>query len=110
VSLGIVMKKHLCIAAVLAFATSGPAFAGAEPFIGEVETFAFQYCPVGWAPLDGRLLAISQNTALFALLETRYGGDGSTTFALALGKPVYTVTGQPLLQCIALQGIFPSKN
>lgn len=104
------MKKHLCIAAVLAFATSGPAWAGAEPFIAEVETFGFQFCPKGWAPLNGQLLSIQQNQALFSLLGTSYGGNGQTTFALPLGKPVYTATGQPLLQCIALVGIFPSRD
>ena len=53
-----------------------------EPFIGEIQVFAFQYAPKGWALCNGQLLPISQNQALFALLGTTYGGDGRTTFAL----------------------------
>jgi len=86
------------------------ALAGENPFLGEVETFAFNFCPVGWTTLNGQLLPISQNTALFSLLGTTYGGDGKTTFALPTAKPVFTATGAVLLQCIALQGIFPARN
>jgi microcystin-dependent protein len=53
-----------------------------EPFIGEIRLFGFNFAPVGWAFCDGTLLPISQNTALFSLLGTTYGGDGRTTFAL----------------------------
>jgi microcystin-dependent protein len=87
-----------------------PALAGLDPFIGEVETFAFNFCPHGWSTLNGQLLPISQNTALFSLLGTTYGGDGVTNFALPTAKPIFTATGATLLQCIALQGIFPSRN
>ena len=86
------------------------ALAGSNPFLGEVETFAFDFCPAGWATLNGQLLLISQNTALFSLLGTTYGGDGLTTFALPTAKPIFTATGAVLLQCIAMQGIFPSQN
>ncbi|MEL7532442.1 MAG: tail fiber protein [Bacteroidota bacterium] len=55
---------------------------GAEPFIGEIAMFAGTFAPRGWALCDGSLLPISQNTALFSLLGTTYGGDGRTTFAL----------------------------
>ena len=54
----------------------------ADPFIGEVRPTAFNFAPSGWALCDGRLLAISQNTTLFAVLGTTYGGDGVTNFAL----------------------------
>jgi microcystin-dependent protein len=53
-----------------------------EPFIGEIQFVAFNFPPSGWASCDGSLLQISQNTALFSLLGTTYGGDGITTFAL----------------------------
>jgi microcystin-dependent protein len=53
-----------------------------EPFIGEIQVFAFQYAPKGWALCNGQLLPINQNQALFSLLGTTYGGDGRTTFAL----------------------------
>jgi microcystin-dependent protein len=58
------------------------------------------------------MLSISQNTALFSLLGNTYGGDGKTTFALPIGKAVFTVSpGSPqLLQCIALSGIFPPRD
>ena len=95
---------------VLACANTRSASAGSAPFLGEVETFAFNFCPQGWAPLDGQLLPINQNQALFALLGTTYGGDGITTFALPTAKPIFTATGAVLLQCVALQGIFPSRN
>lgn len=53
-----------------------------EPFIGEIRMFAGNFAPVGWAFCNGQLLSISQNTALFSLLGTTYGGNGTTTFAL----------------------------
>ena len=46
------------------------------PFLGEIRMFGFQFAPSGWALCNGQLLSISQNTALFALLGTIYGGDG----------------------------------
>jgi microcystin-dependent protein len=92
------------------YANAPSALAGSNPFVGEVETFAFNFCPVGWTTLNGQLMPISQNTALFSLLGTTYGGDGLTTFALPTAKPIFTATGAVLLQCIALQGIFPSRN
>lgn len=105
------MRKLLSALFALWLAAPCGAWAGSNPFLGEVETFAFNFCPIGWAPLNGQLMQISQNTALFALLGTTYGGDGKQTFALPLGKPVLTLTqGAPLIQCIALQGIFPSRN
>jgi microcystin-dependent protein len=53
-----------------------------EPFIGQIEAFGFNYAPKGWALCNGALLSIAQNSALFSLLGTVYGGDGITTFAL----------------------------
>ena len=54
----------------------------ADPFVAEIRIFGFQFAPRGWATCDGQLLPISQNTALFSLLGTTYGGDGKSTFAL----------------------------
>jgi len=54
----------------------------AEPFLGEIRLFPFPFAPTGWALCDGSLLPINQNQALYALLGTRYGGNGTTTFAL----------------------------
>ena len=53
-----------------------------EPFIGQIMCAAFNFAPRGWAELNGQLLPIAQNTALFSLLGTQYGGNGQTTFAL----------------------------
>ena len=53
-----------------------------EPFLAEIRIFGFNFPPRGWAACDGQLLPISQNSALFSLLGTTYGGDGRTTFAL----------------------------
>lgn len=54
----------------------------ADPFLAEIRIFPFNFAPSGWAFCDGQLMSISQNTALFSLLGTTYGGDGQTTFAL----------------------------
>jgi len=53
-----------------------------DPFIGEIKIVGFNFAPRGWAKCDGQLLPINQNTALFSLLGTIYGGDGRTTFGL----------------------------
>lgn len=56
--------------------------AGLDPFVAEIAIFPFNFAPKGWASCDGQLLPISQNTALFSLLGTTYGGDGKSSFAL----------------------------
>src|SRR5512146_999115 len=53
-----------------------------SPFVAEIRIFPFNFAPKGWALCDGQLLPLSQNTALFSLLGTTYGGDGKSTFAL----------------------------
>lgn len=53
-----------------------------SPFVAEIRMFGCNFAPTGWATCDGQLLPISQNTALFSLLGTFYGGDGKSTFAL----------------------------
>ncbi len=54
----------------------------AEPFVAEIRMFGFNFAPRGWAACDGQLLPISQNTALFSLLGTTYGGNGQSNFGL----------------------------
>lgn len=54
----------------------------ADPFVAEIRIFSFNFAPRGWAFCDGQLLPLSQNTALFSLLGTTYGGNGQTNFAL----------------------------
>ena len=54
----------------------------ASPFVAEIRMFAGNFAPTGWATCDGQLLPLSQNTALFSLLGTTYGGNGKSNFAL----------------------------
>lgn len=54
----------------------------AEPFLSEIRIFSFHFAPKGWALANGQILAIAQNQALFSLLGTTFGGDGTKTFAL----------------------------
>ena len=54
----------------------------ADPFVAEIRIFPFNFAPQGWAFCNGQLLPIAQNTALFSLLGTTYGGNGTSTFAL----------------------------
>src|ERR1700716_2613837 len=73
----------------------------ADPFVAEIRMFAGNFPPKGWASCDGQLLPISQNTALFSLLGTFYGGDGKSTFALpgmAGNAPMHQGQGAGLSQ------------
>ena len=53
-----------------------------DPFVAEIRIFGFNFAPSGWAQCNGQLLPVSQNTALFSLLGTTYGGNGQSNFAL----------------------------
>ena len=75
----------------------------AEPFIGQINIFGFNFAPRGWAFCNGQILSIAQNTALFSLLGTQYGGNGQTTFALPNLQsriPVHFGTGPGLSQYV----------
>jgi len=74
--------------------------------VGEMRLFAFEMIPKGWAACEGQLLAISQNTALFSLLGSRFGGDNKTKFALPDMRGKAPAGAQ---YCIALQGEFPAQ-
>ncbi len=74
------MKKRLFIFVVFAVLTLN-SFAQ-DAYIREIRMFAGNFAPKNWAFCDGSLLAISQNTALYSILGTTYGGDGTTNFAL----------------------------
>lgn len=72
-----------------------------DPFVAEIRIFPFNFAPTGWAFCDGQLLPISQNTALFSLLGTFYGGDGKSTFALPNlqgSVPIHAGQGQGLTE------------
>jgi len=83
---GVVASSFLAgpLQALLGRATPAAAdtLSSGNPFVGEIILAGFNYAPLGYARCDGQLLPISQNTALFSLLGTTYGGDGKSTFAL----------------------------
>lgn len=97
------LKKYIyrCSAAGFVFALAAglglvpkaakAAKAQSDPFIGQLMIAGFHFCPRGWATADGQLLPIAQNTALFSLLGTTYGG--------AVGKQYAAVPGVELLSC-----------
>lgn len=79
------MKHRFAFGAcsILALAAAAtPASAGTDAYIGEVSPGGYNFCPRGTAMMNGQILSIAQNTALFALIGTIYGGNGQTTFAL----------------------------
>jgi len=76
------MKKTItffCLTLCLCFANSANA---QDPMLGEIRMFAGNFAPQGWAKCEGQLLSIAQNSALFSILGTTYGGDGESTFGL----------------------------
>lgn len=80
----------------------------AEPFLSEIRFFSFGFAPRGWAQCNGQLLPINQNQALFALLGTTYGGNGTTNFALPdfRGRvPVHQSSGYPLGQRAGVEAV-----
>lgn len=97
------------LAGLTLLSVPAPAKAGLDPFLAEVMIFAGNFCPRGYLKMDGRLLPISSATALFSLIGTSYGGDGVSTFALPTAMPIYAANGQAYMQCIASEGVFPSR-
>jgi microcystin-dependent protein len=97
-----------------------------EPYIGQIQTFAYNFTPRGWAECRGQLMPVRQYTALFSLLGTTYGGDGINNFALPdlryrdasghpfdpeLGSGNDTFKGQQYMRTyIAIEGVYPSRE
>lgn len=79
-----------------------------DPFLGDIEIFPYGFTPYGWMECNGQILNITTNEALFALIGTNFGGNGSTTF----GLPNIPADKCPMgmRYYIAVQGIFPSKS
>ncbi|WJG10300.1 tail fiber protein [Aliiglaciecola sp. LCG003] len=75
------IASSLMCATLLNFSSVSDALADI-PYIAEIRQFPYTFCPRGWADTNGQLLPVSQNTALFSLIGTTYGGDGRTTFGL----------------------------
>jgi len=76
------MQPFLTLNYIIALQGVFPSRSSADPLLGEIAMFAGNFAPRGWAFCNGQLLPVSQNSALFSLLGTTYGGDGRTTFAL----------------------------
>jgi microcystin-dependent protein len=79
------LMPYLCVNFIISLFGTFPTSSGGElwePFVAELRIFPYNFAPSGWALCNGQLLPISQNTALFSLLGTTYGGDGKSTFAL----------------------------
>lgn len=78
-----------------------------EPFIGQISVVAFDYAPRGWALCNGQLLSIAQNQALFSILGTTYGGNGTTTFALPdlRGRAAMHAGTNPLGACAGAENV-----
>ena len=108
------MRRLLLIAAAAMMVSTVEASARAEPYIGEVATFPYTFCPIGWLRADGSLLQISQYETLFVLLGTTYGGDGQTTFGLpkiaSASAPSGTASATGYAVCVAVEGTFPTQN
>jgi len=85
----------------------------ATPFLSEVRMFGFNFAPRGWAMCNGQTLSISQNTALFALIGTTYGGNGTTTFQLPnlqSSVPIHTGVGFALGQTGGAESVTLTSN
>lgn len=81
------------------------------PTIGEIVMFAGNFTPMGWARCDGRTLPIYENTALFSILGTEYGGDGYENFQLPNMAPLKEADGgqTPIYYYICLEGYYPYR-
>ncbi|WP_197089202.1 phage tail protein [Puniceibacterium sp. IMCC21224] len=90
----------LCVTIGLGLASAATA---QDEFIGEVKLFGMNFCPRGWAAAEGQILPISQNTALFSLIGTIYGGDGTSTMALP------DLRGRAVVNNGAGPGLFPMQ-
>lgn len=134
------IRLAVCSAAFIASSLSiaSPAAAGTDAYLGEIIMGGWNFCPRGTIKADGQLLPISQNSALFSLYGTNYGGDGRTTFAMpdlrgrtpinagqgpglpnrTLGSRTTSSNGESganggtvaIMYCVVSQGIFPPRS
>jgi microcystin-dependent protein len=82
-----------------------------DPYLGQINQFAFFFAPAWWMECAGQTLNIANYQALFALLGTTFGGNGSTTFCLPnLNNASLFTTNNNMKYYIAVQGIFPSRS
>ncbi len=81
-----------------------------DPLLGDIELFAFDFAPSYWMPCEGQTLNIATNQALYTLLGTKFGGNGTTTFCLPDLRNALPMQEMGMHYCIAIQGIYPSRS
>ena len=81
-----------------------------DEFLGMVKLFGGNFAIKGFALCDGQMVSIAENTPLYVILGTMYGGDGITTFALPKLENVKSANGQELSYQMCIQGVFPSRQ
>lgn len=99
----------LCVFSIVGI-NSKPAVAASswEPYIGQISLFAFGYEPRGWAECKGQLISVNQNQALFSLIGTKFGGDGTTNFKLPDLQNASPIPNAKYY--IAMRGIYPQRD
>ncbi|WP_024831886.1 phage tail protein [Ruminiclostridium josui] len=82
-----------------------------DPFIGQIQLFAFGFAPRGWQLCDGSIIKIAENQALYSLLGNKFGGTPGQSFAVPnlLNASAYQ-NGRPMAYYIAIYGIYPSRS
>ena len=98
-----------CAAFIGLFGAPGPARAQDAGFLGEVIFLGETFCPRGTLPANGAVLPIAQYQQLFSLFGTRYGGNGTNTFALPKVELATGTAGAPLTACVRAQGMYPMR-
>lgn len=101
---------RILLAAALVLGGAMPAMAQSTPYVGQIGTFGFKYCPYGWLPANGAKVPIATYTVLFDVIGTAYGGDGTTTFAVPNLKPIVSKNLSALTTCIAYLGVYPAQG
>lgn len=104
-------KTSLLITSIVgSLILSANQLSASDCIIGEVRQFAGSFVPRGYELCDGKLLSISQNTALFSILGTMYGGDGRTTFALPKLNSYNDLRKSKVVNIICVNGLYPSRK
>lgn len=85
-----------------------PVFADADSYMGEIQLFPYVFAPIGWLECKGQVLNISENTTLFSLLGTRFGGNGTSTYALPDMRGMEPT--KDLRYYIATTGLYPERD
>ena len=104
------MKKIALATTASAILLCASAASAQENYLSQIMPVGGKNCPKGWLVADGALLPIKQNSLLYSLLGTTYGGDGKNTFAIPnLKGGTIGPAAQPITWCIATTGVFPPR-